>query len=191
MKIELILQSLKELGEATSDVFFTDYYSSYRNMYRRLYGKEYRIENRKNRKQFEQDRHKFYNLLIYLSKQGFVGKKELSNKKTSWFLTKTGLVKLGKLQIKKSCAGFKITNNEKDFWKIITFDVPEKEKFKRSWLRSQLIILNFKMLQKSVWIGDSKLPEKFLEDLKNLGLFRCIHIFGVSKNGTLDLSKKV
>ena len=183
MGIDLILQILKELGEMTAEVFFTNYYNSYRNMYRRLYGKERSVS----KKYFNQDRHKFYNLLFYLRKQGFVKREERLNKKPSWVLTRAGIVKLNKLKEKRSGLKFTEKRDKKDFLKIIVFDIPEKEKLKRAWLRSQLTILDFKMLQKSVWIGNSKLPEEFLKDLDDLGISRYIHIFGITKSGTLGM----
>ena len=68
---------------------------------------------------------------------------------------------------------------------IVSFDVPEKEKRKRGWLRSTLKNLGFRMLQKSVWIGKVKIPEAYLEDLKRLRLLSYIEIFAISKRGTI------
>ncbi len=180
MKIDLMLQTLKEAGEVVTDVFFTDYYNSYRNIYHYLYGRE-RFISKKN---FNRDRHNFHNLLFYLRRQGFIKKREINNR-NFWSLTRTGIAKLNRLLERRS--SIRNTEKEKDFQKVIVFDIPEKEKYKRFWLRSQLNLLGFRMLQKSVWIGDSKLPKEFLKDLHRLKLLRCVHIFGTSKGGTLDL----
>lgn len=68
---------------------------------------------------------------------------------------------------------------------IVTFDIPEKERKKRNWLRIVLINFGFRMLQKSVWIGKVKIPAEFIRDLKELGLAHYVEIFEVGKSGTL------
>ena len=65
------------------------------------------------------------------------------------------------------------------------FDIPEKEKWKRVWLREVLGLCGFKMLQRSVWAGKNKIPEEFLADLRNFNMLEYVHIFEVSKKGTL------
>ena len=69
--------------------------------------------------------------------------------------------------------------------KIVIFDIPERYKSKRNWLRSCLVNLNFKLLQKSVWLGKTKIPIAFIKDIKDLGIFSYIHIFSINKSGTI------
>ncbi len=78
---------------------------------------------------------------------------------------------------------------EKDELKIIIFDVPEKEKRKRAWLRSALRNLEFTMIQKSVWSGKTKLPQEFINQLHKLNLLSHVEIFTISKTGTLKKLK--
>lgn len=68
---------------------------------------------------------------------------------------------------------------------IVAFDIPEREKKKRNWLRMVLINFGFKMLQKSVWVGKVKMPAEFIRDLKELELSHYVEIFEVGKSGTL------
>lgn len=68
---------------------------------------------------------------------------------------------------------------------IVIFDIPEKQKKKRHWLRIELKILNFEPLQKSVWVGHGPLPKQFIDKLVNIGIFDYIHIFEIKKLGTL------
>ena len=68
---------------------------------------------------------------------------------------------------------------------IVSFDVPEKERQKRDWLRSALLHLGLTMVQKSVWIGTTKIPQQFLKDLRQLRLIEYVEIFSVSKTGSL------
>lgn len=69
---------------------------------------------------------------------------------------------------------------------IVAFDVPEKYRRKRSWLRTALKELGLRMVQKSLWIGKTKIPTQFLDDLRELKLVEYIEIFEVDKAGTLE-----
>ncbi len=62
---------------------------------------------------------------------------------------------------------------------IVIFDVPEKKKKIREWLRFQLKWWDFKMVQKSVWVGNGPLPSEFKKRLKNLGIEKSVLIFGI------------
>ncbi len=69
--------------------------------------------------------------------------------------------------------------------KIVLFDIPEKESAQRAWLREVLKNLKFTMLQKSVWVGNSSLPEEFMNDLRARGIDKFVEILAVTKSGTL------
>lgn len=49
-------------------------------------------------------------------------------------------------------------------WRMIIFDVPEKKRKYRDYLRKMLKTVGFKELQKSTWVTPHKIP-KFLEEL--------------------------
>ena len=68
---------------------------------------------------------------------------------------------------------------------IVSFDVPERERRKRDWLRDALRNLGLRMVHKSVWIGKQKLPREFLADLARLRLTDFIEVFEVGKQGSL------
>lgn len=59
-------------------------------------------------------------------------------------------------------------------WRIIIFDIPEKRKNARNFLRRELLENNFYMLQKSVWITPHKISDKLNELLEELDLNRCV-----------------
>ncbi|MBP6925523.1 MAG: hypothetical protein KBC22_00485 [Candidatus Pacebacteria bacterium] len=63
---------------------------------------------------------------------------------------------------------------------LLLFDIPEKERYKRDWLRSELIGLSFEMIQKSVWLGP-KLPEDLHAYLMHKKLIQYIRIFSIKK----------
>jgi len=185
---EIILEILRDLKWLATDVVFTDYYSAYKNLRRYIYrgrpsGSKQEIEAEQQKK----ERQKFYNLLSRLQKQGFIKKRKSDHKKTLWGLTSNGLKYLKILKRdKKFLFSLKPqTEGKKDYLKVIVFDIPEIQKKKRNWLRNTLANFNFSMLQKSVWMGDSQLPEDFFRSLKELNLLPYIHIFAVSKEGSL------
>lgn len=68
---------------------------------------------------------------------------------------------------------------------IVIFDIPEKHKGKREWLRYILRRLGFEMAQKSVFMGKVNIPQRFLVDLGKMGLIGFVEIFEVSKEGSL------
>lgn len=68
---------------------------------------------------------------------------------------------------------------------IVCFDIPETKRTQRAWFRQVLRHLQFTMLQKSVWMGNAKIPLQLLADLKRFGLLNYIQIVSVTKSGTL------
>jgi DNA-binding transcriptional regulator PaaX len=68
---------------------------------------------------------------------------------------------------------------------IITFDIPEKLRHQRDWLRSQLEYFDFEPLQKSVWIGELQIPQEFIKELGRRKILSGVHIFEVKLRGTL------
>ena len=68
---------------------------------------------------------------------------------------------------------------------IVSFDVPEKERHKRAWLREVLVRLGFNRVQQSVFVGTIKIPKELLGDIERLDILHCVEIFEVTKTGTL------
>lgn len=64
---------------------------------------------------------------------------------------------------------------------IVTFDIPEKRRKYRDWLRLELISFGFEPVQKSVWFGPA-LPKEFIEYLGEVRLLGYIRFFKVSEN---------
>lgn len=178
-----ILEILLE-GAATSvDIISAILESGYGAPYSKMDRNYRKREGARLAKQLEyKERQRFFNLISKLKREGFIERKE-----RSWQITH-----LGKDKFKK------ISNDSKRFidrpkyervadkvMRLIIFDIPESEKMKRNWLRDVLTNLGFRMLQKSVWLGEVKIPEDFLEDLRRLRIFQFIHIFAVYKSGTI------
>lgn len=68
---------------------------------------------------------------------------------------------------------------------LVIFDIPERKRIFRDWLRYQLAELEFRRLQHSVWWGMGALPEEFMNDLRQYKLLSYVHIFSVTQRGTI------
>lgn len=137
-----------------------------------------------NNKRFlsKKNKNTLYSLLSRLKKQGLV-EKERKRKKTYWIITSLGIKRFEKLRNIFPRSVYKREKN--GGLSMVIFDIPERYKTKRDWLRKNLLELEFTMLQKSVFIGKNKLPEEFLKDLADLGLIDFIYIFKITKTGTI------
>ena len=182
--MKAVLEILREGSLATLellDMFFGAYQRSYKSA---LGVEEFRRPKKQTWQDLEnKERQVFYTLISKLKKEGFVIKKE-SKAGFLWNVTKKGLQKLNLLQ-KQDQKRLKYSIEPEKAFKIITFDIPEVEKKKRAWLREALRFLDFKMLQRSVWIGKNKIPEDFLLDLKDSRFMKYILILEVGARGTV------
>ncbi|MBP6925548.1 MAG: hypothetical protein KBC22_00610 [Candidatus Pacebacteria bacterium] len=64
---------------------------------------------------------------------------------------------------------------------LVFFDIPEKERYKRDWLRNELVGFGFEQIQRSVWFGP-KLPKEFIKHIGNEEISQYVHIFKAAKN---------
>ena len=60
---------------------------------------------------------------------------------------------------------------------ILAYDISEKMRYERHWLRSQIKIFGYRMLQQSLWIGPGPLPAEFQKKIKEIGISHCVKIF--------------
>jgi DNA-binding transcriptional regulator PaaX len=150
------------------------------------------FEHRKlNRKREENARHirekrNGLKLLYKLKREGLITERIVDDGR-SLALTATGRKKLNEL---KNGQSNKLPANQYqkiagDTLIVVVFDIPEKERHKRDWLRSVLARLGLKMIQQSVWIGKTKIPQDFLDDLMQLKMTDYVEILGVNKSGSL------
>ena len=185
MKSRLILENLQKIGRTADsllNILIGD--NTYRRLKRKALYPTLPDFSKVKSRAFMGERNNLRGLLFRLEKQGLIQKKR-RDRKNYWFITPSGRKKLGKL---KDIPSFPRPFYEKigdAGLNIMIFDIPEKEKTKRNWLRQALLSLDFELLQKSVWIGKNKLPEAFLTDLHDLKLIGFIHIFKVLKLGTI------
>ena len=64
---------------------------------------------------------------------------------------------------------------------MVMFDIPEEKRKIRDWLRKQLKLWGFIMIQQSVWFGKGKLTDNFKNHLELLGIKKNIKIFSAVK----------
>ena len=64
---------------------------------------------------------------------------------------------------------------------VVMYDIPSDKKKEREWFRRHLRRFNFEMIQKSVWVGPSPLPEDFLDYVKSIDLKDKLKTFKLAK----------
>lgn len=181
-----ILETLVDLTATSFDLFATIIEAGHGASYGQLQRKFSEVQERRavgphsKSKDFKRRRHNFYSLLYKLQKEGLVERQE-----SRWSITKAGREKYKRI-VEQLPLRRREYKREPDLTlKLVIFDVPEKEARKRVWLRERLGELGFKMLQKSVWIGKVKLPQEFLDNLKELEMLEWVEIIAITKTGSL------
>ncbi len=64
---------------------------------------------------------------------------------------------------------------------VVMYDIPHEKKKERDWFRRQLKKFDYIMIQKSVWVGPSPLPEDFMDYVKLIGLSNKLKTFRLAK----------
>ncbi|OHA12940.1 MAG: CRISPR-associated endonuclease Cas2 [Candidatus Sungbacteria bacterium RIFCSPLOWO2_02_FULL_54_10] len=164
------------------EIFATDRATSYQRARRPVQG------FKTNWAQQYRTRQAFHALLNKLKRGGFIAQRE-KRKGALWHITPSGARRLARIK-EKSVGSVALppphyTQEGNKTIVIIAFDVPEKERRKRQWLRDALHSLGFEKVQQSVWIGKRSIPAEFVRDLKEYSLLPYVQIFAVSSGGTL------
>lgn len=60
--------------------------------------------------------------------------------------------------------------------RLVFFDIPEKKKLWRNWLRGELVSLRFQKIQESVYAGKYPLPKSFYEEINQQGINEYIFV---------------
>lgn len=112
--------------------------------------------------------------LSRLSKKGYC-----KNINGNWSLTQKGLLHTKKINlfsyISSPFKGGSSINT------LVSFDIPEPQRKTRDWLRNQIKIFDYKMLQQSLWLGPGPLPPTFFKRLEELKIRKNVKIFSVKK----------
>ena len=123
-----------------------------------------------------------YRLISKLRKQGLIDQKN-----NQYYLTKKGRDKFTSLKkaLSRIIPKRQYTAIPSNEIVIISFDIPERDRYKRDWLRSVLTNLKMKMHHESLWIGKHGVPKEFISDITEQGLTDHVAIFAVTKRGSL------
>jgi len=128
---------------------------------------------------------RFYQLLYELKRDGLIS--EAADTKRTVSITNTGLLWLKSFSGKEylTLPRYKDPAEEQDRVTIVSYDIPEKLRPLRAWLRSSLRNFGLRAMQRSVFIGKIKLPEYFIADITQFRLEKYVEIFEITKAGTL------
>ena len=192
-KIIRILEALRDSSLGSSDLLEAFLGAGYGALAGKM---QYLIVEKKRKRQkdrvwfeeFVRERQKFHNLIYYLKSDGIIS--ESVHGKGKWYtLAEKGRRKLVALLTTKNAAiplpqsqYQKLDTNK---FTIVAFDVPERERRKRDWLRATLGRMGYKTIQRSVLLGKTKIPSEFLDDLRKLHMVDYVEIFEITKTGSL------
>jgi|SRR3989344_1931688 len=116
------------------------------------------------------------NTLSRLKKKGLV-----KNTNGKWSISEEGKdFLISKKRNIKSFFPLGNRSNKSENKLLVIFDIPEKKKRHRDWLRHELISLDFSLIQKSVWLGPP-LPKEFIQYLDEIRILQYIKFFKVSE----------
>lgn len=120
----------------------------------------------------------FYNNLYRLLKQELLERKD-NNKGICLWLTPDGSKLLRRRRPERD-----------GVWKLVIFDIPEKQKYVRVVLRSKLKSLYFKKWQNSIWVSPYRLDEEIEQELAMLAKKFFVRLIKTTDiNFTEDLEK--
>ena len=95
----------------------------------------------------QKEKQKFSQLIYRLKKNGYIKIKNLEQNE-GIILTKKGAEKVLKAKLKTKDK----QKRQDGKWQMIIFDIPEEKRHLRNLLREKLRLLEYKMLQQSIWI---------------------------------------
>ena len=137
-----ILAVLWEVGKITTTSFFPPQYAK-KYGYISLYPGRYK------------------NSLNYLKSRGYINK----NDEGIYYLTPKGEKEAFFAYLNGEASAYKPPKQKWDKkWRIIFFDIPEKKRHLRDYLRTVIKFIGFKEFQKSIWIYPYPVP-KFIKDM--------------------------
>jgi len=135
----------------------------------------YRILHEREFKKYKRESVKV--ALSRLHKKGYI-----NNSASGWSMSKKGIERLRETRLLSYISSpFK---KDSATSMIISFDIPEKDRRIRHWLRNQLKIFGYKMLQQSLWLGPSPLPLSFLKRLEDLKIRKNVKTFKITKSNS-------
>jgi DNA-binding transcriptional regulator PaaX len=117
-----------------------------------------------------------YSSIVRAKRLGYI-----DGAKKEYYLTEKGRLYAKKIKhrLKVFSPPSQISKN-KDL--LLMFDIPEDRKGERDWFRYHLRMFGFEMVQRSVWVGSSKIPPEFIKYLKERKLDKYVMTFKLAKS---------
>ncbi|MBI5079642.1 hypothetical protein HZB06_03205 [Candidatus Wolfebacteria bacterium] len=112
-------------------------------------------------------------ILWRLEKKGLV-EKSTAQKQRRYQLTTRGLRIIKTFQEKKE-------ETWDGKWRIVMFDIPEKKRLDRSWLRFRLVALDFRPIQKSVFLGQQPIEKELYREIMDRKIDHHIRLMTVGE----------
>jgi DNA-binding transcriptional regulator PaaX len=121
----------------------------------------------------------FYNAVYRLTGQELLERKKMGSKGWCLWVTEDGKKLLGRCSPQRD-----------GIWKLVIFDIPEKQKYVRVVLRAKLKALHFKKWQNSIWISPYALDNEIETELCELAKKFFVRLIKTQDiNYTQDLEK--
>jgi len=177
--ISKILQILQGGAEA-SILIFDALTSSKREGYRKLHNYEPGQYTGDNWGEIYKEKQKLYSTLNRLKRDGLIEKN-----KDLWKITKKGVLKINEIKPNDIKRNILEKSKPSNSLIIVSYDISETHRKDRWWVVEILKLLGFHMVHQSTWIGKTKLPQEFLEELISREIMDNFKIFEVSKTGNL------
>ncbi|MBI4225320.1 MAG: CRISPR-associated endonuclease Cas2 [Candidatus Sungbacteria bacterium] len=111
-----------------------------------------------------------------------------SRKCARWQLTRTGKTFLAKIQDREK--GAYVLAPQDGVIRIVAFDIPERFRAKRNWLREQLAACGYQMLQRSIFMSTRPLPDAFIKRVDEMKIRQYLHIASLNQSGTIRNKKE-
>lgn len=179
------LETLKECALNQADLFEAILVAGYGASGGKINYEFRKIQNAKEsrkleRQELERRKKRFRNFVYQMKHDGLIEEGEHAG---DYQISKRGKEKIEELKRKLPTRHYKLGGSTR--LTIISFDIPEKLRNKRDWLREVIKNLNFSMVHQSVWVGKSRIPKELIEDLDSLRILDYVEIFEVTKSGSL------
>lgn len=174
-----VLEFLADAGYAVLDGFLPPNYPEAK-LARLLLG----MDRKKSRVAVK---HTLSSTLYRLKQQGLVACSG-SRKCARWGLTRRGKIFLSKIQDKEKDTY--VLAPQDGIIRIVAFDIPERLRAKRNWLREQLAACDYQMLQRSIFISTRPLPDAFVRRVDEMKIGQYLHIASLNQSGTIRNTKE-
>ena len=135
------------------------------------------------------NRQQFHRTLNNLKRQGLITK-STDQRGSPWALTRIGKERNRQCGVRRrdpfSSAKIIFAKPAGSGITLVAYDIPEKDRRKRNWLRMCLVEMGCEKIQKSVWVAKGSIDEGFVHALRERHLLGNVHVLAVTREGTIS-----